>query len=209
MVDLTVPQTKTPTYFNKDALLGMGVGDLVGAPLAVAVGVGMAMAGISPALAVAAVVTTAVGTPLVGGIIGAITGKNRMEDEALHGKKVKTPSLLNKDAFAYGLGVPAIVGLAAAAAATFASPAIVGVLSVAALASYVGGAAYGAFSGKAEMQKDYDKAMGALQQRSQEQSTTIQKAQEILTGQEPQKNNGKSFVDAENERRSKGLVNQR
>ncbi len=231
--ELRIPQTDTPTIFNKDALIGMAVAAIVSAPI-VYFGMSMVSADalrtaaseVMPTGSVSegmATLLTNAGSKVLttgriiasiamatGGLIGGSMGKMRMEEEVRKGKKVSTPTLFNKDVLAYGLGIPLAIGLATTAVGTVLPvpiPTIIAVpIALAQMSSVVIGAAYGAIAGKARMQQDYDQALGDLQAQNQSQSVAIQKAQEQLVGVSQELSNGKSFVAAEEQRRTNPAI---
>jgi hypothetical protein len=207
MAELKIPQTEEPTLLNKDAVIGAGLAQLLTIPLSF----------------VADFVVPGSGSPVAismitaGGLIGGKIGKTRMEDEVLNGKEVSTPTIFNKTAVAYGFGATFAVGIIATLTAAVAlvanSPALMEIAGLPVVGAMLGapflGAAYGAFSGKAEMQRDYDQAIENLQSKAKTQSVAIEKAQEVLAGNEPEKANSKSFVAAEDARREHQAVHAR
>jgi len=89
--------------------------------------------------------------PPLGGIIGALIGKNRMETEKQHGKAVNaTPSFWNKDTLLgglIGLELAGFVAIATGAFATVASASlpvgliagVVGMIAAPIIGAYIGG----------------------------------------------------------------------
>jgi fumarate reductase subunit D len=172
-----------PTTWNKEALAGALVGSYV-----------------MPVL----------GT-IVGGIIGGNIGKNRMETEKEIGRRIEEPTFWNLSALNGGL-IGALLGGVAALVGAFAGASILGEIGflggavIAGSASMAIGTYIGGTMGEAEMERDYKQA---LEQTVTQQSTSIQRAQEVLAGNEPEKTNSKSFVATEEARREHQAVHAR
>lgn len=77
---LVVPAKSEPTYWNRSLLMGLAVGSMV----------------------------PGVGT-LIGGVIGSLFGKMRMEREAREGREVTGPAFWNKDTI-IGIGAGNLIG---------------------------------------------------------------------------------------------------
>jgi|GEM_PF-1054186 len=186
---LILPSEKSPSFFNKDALLW-----------------GLLASNVIPFFGPVAATSIGVGSMMVGGWLG----HSRMEEEAREGKAVKEPSFFNKSALIGGgiggwlgwaggiaaaaitYGVPALsaalapgasVAIATGTLMTFA-PAVVASLTVVAAGLAIGtiaGLLIGGFSGKAKMAEEYQAAEQYQSQRSQspQQELSLSKKKEL------------------------------
>ncbi len=141
---LTLKTNNSPSYFNKDTLLGGLLSYVVG---------GIVLNAFIPGGGLIA----AAG----GAIIGGMMGKNRIEDENKNGKKVGEPTAWNKDTAIGGLlgfvgagiavAVTLVLGAGATLAAAAAAPAAVPAAAIGTLvamgAALLGAPIVGAFIG--------------------------------------------------------------
>ncbi|MDX2073452.1 MAG: hypothetical protein SFX19_03695 [Alphaproteobacteria bacterium] len=151
---LILKTNQTPTYFNKDAAIGLLIP----------------------------------GIGIIGAVVGAFIGKDRMEKEAAVGKPVGEPTFWNKDALLGGLlgqALGAIAMLAVVAAAPFMpviAPAVAEgaglLLAAGGLAGLVTGVFLGGDAGKERMLQEY--TMAAVQSHEQAGRSHAQEPQQAM-----------------------------
>lgn len=169
-LELTARTNETPTYFNKEMAIGALIGTAIpgGLPLTL---VGMA----------------------AGATLGGYVGKNKMDEEQAHGKKIKEPSFWNKEALLGGLagwvvGKVANIAIVGSMLAAGAAPAAILVTALATVAitaavgTYIGGK-----TGEKRMQVEYEQAQKQNIMQSLGLSTSPDLTQDVQLAQAAQK----------------------
>jgi hypothetical protein len=154
--ELTLKTNDTPSYFNKDALLGGSLGFVVG------------MFALNTVLPGAGFIIGAAGA-----VLGSLAGKARMESENRNGKKVsEEPSFFSKDTAIGGLigaaltplgilaGIAAggAIALGISATAPVAAALVLGGTVIGAATPPLVGALMGNYIGKSSQRSEYEQA---------------------------------------------------
>ncbi len=183
------------SLFNLDGMAGAAVGLAAGAGIAAVAGVPGLLTGALGMGAVAAASTVACCGAAAGWIAGGEMGKNRIQKEKTHGKKIKQPGIINKEAIA-GLGI----GAAAQALTFIALPQIgvtglaLGVLNAGATILPVAGAFAGSKLGVSRQTKEYVAAAQQAGVNAQAAGHGVQKSQEAYV--HPAQRSYKNSIDA-------------
>jgi hypothetical protein len=169
--------------------------------------------------------------PIVGTVIGAYMGKNRMEHEREHGKEITDPTIFNKDMILGGLLAPTVTGLvgvaitialtaltvasggdfssvaqaeAAINATTGVAAAGMAITQMATLAAFPIGALLGGWSGQSDMESEKSQAISQLQ--SYAMSQHFGKSQQPELAQEADRPSRKFTTMIEQQRMAKAQM---